>query len=266
MFNNHLHTFCVLAYKESPFIEKCLLSLLNQSIKSEILICTSTPSHFLANLAEKYSVKLIINENPPGIGSDWNFAFKQAKTKYVTLAHQDDTYDSKYTKLCVEAGEKIKDCQFVFTDYSEIINDIVTGTRLMLYIKRLLLWPFKFSIIIRNKFFKRLSVSFGNPISCPSVMYNKSVLEDFRFIETMKTNLDWIAWIQLSKTNGAWICVPHRLTNHRIHRESETSNTINNNARMLEDLYIFEQIWGKIFAKILMKFYRLSYKSNFENI
>ena len=36
------HTFVICAYKESEYLEECVKSLLNQSVKSNILMTTST--------------------------------------------------------------------------------------------------------------------------------------------------------------------------------------------------------------------------------
>jgi len=260
------HSFVILAYKESPYIEECIQSLLKQTVKSDIVICTSTPNSFLNLLSAKYNIPLAINEKGGGIGPDWNFAYNVSNTQYVTLAHQDDLYAPNYIEVCLTMARGNADNLIVFTDYSEIINSNTESHRLMLYVKRLLLWPYKFNLSLRSKFWKRLIVSFGNPISCPSVMYNKPNLKDFAFFENMKTNMDWLAWLTLSKMKGSIVCVPQRLTYHRIHPDSETSNTINNNARKLEDYYIFEQIWGKLIAGFLMKFYSFSYKSNFSKI
>jgi glycosyl transferase, probable teichoic acid biosynthesis protein len=49
---------------------------------------------------------------------------------------------------------------------------------------------------------------------------------------------------------------------HRIHEESETSKTISNNTRSKEDLETLEIFWPKWFAKILMKQYVKSQKTN----
>ena len=57
------HTFAVLAYKESPYIEECILSLLNQKEQSNIIICTSTPNQYLENLANKHNIPLFINKD-----------------------------------------------------------------------------------------------------------------------------------------------------------------------------------------------------------
>ena len=41
---NKEHTFVVCAYGESPYLEKCIDSLEKQTVKSRILIATSTPN------------------------------------------------------------------------------------------------------------------------------------------------------------------------------------------------------------------------------
>ena len=44
-----LHTFVVLAYKESIYLETCIKSVLNQKYKSDVVIATSTPNDFIYN-------------------------------------------------------------------------------------------------------------------------------------------------------------------------------------------------------------------------
>ena len=57
-----IHTFVVLAYKESRFLEECIKSVLDQSIKSEVVIATSTPNQFISEMAEKYNLQIFVNE------------------------------------------------------------------------------------------------------------------------------------------------------------------------------------------------------------
>src|SRR4030042_1540430 len=92
------HTFAVLAYKESPYLQECIDSLKKQFSQSEIIICTSTPSVFLENIAAKNNLQLFINPHKNGIASDWNFALNRSAAKFVTLAHQDDIYSPEYAK------------------------------------------------------------------------------------------------------------------------------------------------------------------------
>ena len=41
------HTYSICAYKESKYLEECVLSIINQSMKSNILMVTSTPKRYL---------------------------------------------------------------------------------------------------------------------------------------------------------------------------------------------------------------------------
>jgi glycosyltransferase involved in cell wall biosynthesis len=47
------HCFVIPAYKNSPYLENCIQSLLKQTVKSEIILTTSTPSTFIEELAKK---------------------------------------------------------------------------------------------------------------------------------------------------------------------------------------------------------------------
>ena len=63
MGNKHFknHTFVICAYKESPYLEECIQSLMNQRIKSNVIITTSTPNVYIERLAEKYQIPVKIN-------------------------------------------------------------------------------------------------------------------------------------------------------------------------------------------------------------
>ena len=102
------HTFVICAYKESAFLEECILSVKEQSIISNIKIITSTPNKHISALAEKYNIPLIINYGEGGIVQDWNFAYNQADTPLVTITHQDDVYTRDYLKSIYSAYRKYK--------------------------------------------------------------------------------------------------------------------------------------------------------------
>ena len=74
------HTFAICAYKQSPYLEECICSLTAQTVKSNIIIATSTPNDYIKALAEKYHLSLYINQGESGIAQDWNIAYRQAKT------------------------------------------------------------------------------------------------------------------------------------------------------------------------------------------
>ena len=92
-----LHTFAVCAYKESPFLEECICSLLAQTVPADIVIATSTPNDYIDQIADTYNLPVIVNHGQGGITQDWNFAYTHTDSKYVTIAHQDDIYEPGYT-------------------------------------------------------------------------------------------------------------------------------------------------------------------------
>ena len=55
---NTNHTFAICAYKESPYLEECITSLMEQTVKSEIFIASSTPNKYIDDIAAKYNLKV----------------------------------------------------------------------------------------------------------------------------------------------------------------------------------------------------------------
>jgi hypothetical protein len=258
-----LHSFAILAYKDSPFIEECILSLINQTVKSDIYITTSTPSEFLTQLAEKFELKIFVTEPGKGIAHDWNFSLKQATTKYLTLAHQDDIYLSDYTENCLKEAENYTDTLICFTNYMEIVGGSDRDNTTLLKIKRLILRFFMpFNKGIKLIFWKKRMIAFGCPIAAPSVMYNLHNVGDFNFTNEFHINIDWDAWYRLANRAGRFIYLRSILNKHRIHNESATTIGLKNNKRQEEDLLMFMRLWPKPIAKLLAVIYAKSYSSN----
>ena len=162
------------------------------------------------------------------------------------------------------ASEKFNDTLICFTGYSELVNDErERRSTLMLNIKKLLRFTFMpFKKNIKSKVWKKFSQAFGTPIPCPTVMFNKETLGDFKFSEKYKVSLDWDAWLRMSSMKGRFVFVPKILTKHRIHLDSATTEGIKANVRQAEDFEIYCRIWPQFIARILSRFYAGSYKSN----
>jgi glycosyltransferase involved in cell wall biosynthesis len=255
------HTFVIPAYKESPYLEECVRSLLAQKIQSKILIATSTPSDLIQKVSEKFNIPVFVNAESKGIAADWNFAYQIAETDYVTLAHQDDIYCEDYTEKCLNKAEKHPSNLIIFTGYGELHGTRIITNNLLLIVKKMLLWPYLFLSNIENGFLKKAVLSFGSPIPCPGVMYNKNNLKNFRFGEGFTVNMDWNAWLELAERKGGFVYEKESLFLHRIHREAETSKAFSDNRRKDEDLIMFKKMWPAIIAAFLAKLYSLSYRS-----
>lgn len=258
-----LHTFVVLAYKESEYLESCIQSVLNQSVNSNILIATSTPNKFIKKIAKKYNLEVIENPDPgKGIGYDFDFAISCGKTKLVTVAHQDDIYEYDYAKKVIEYYNKYSDALIINTGYYEIKNNKKIYNNLNLNIKKILLLPLKLRPLAGTKIIKRMPLRFGCSICCPSVTFVKDKTGCEVFKSDMKCDIDWLAWERLSRQKGKFIYIKDQLMGHRVHNESTTTEIIKENIRTKEDYQMFCKFWPKPIAKLINCFYKNSEKSN----
>ncbi|MBR0351172.1 MAG: glycosyltransferase family 2 protein [Clostridia bacterium] len=257
-FNNH--TFVVCAYKESKYLEECIKSLENQSVKSNIIIATSTPNTFIKEIAKKHNLELFINEGESGIGQDWNFGVSKAKTKYVTVAHQDDIYNTNYLEEIVNEINKNKDFIIAFGDYREIKNGEIVPLTKNLKIKKFLLSKLKKDG--NSKKAKMFALKFGSAICCPCVTINTHITGKKPYKIDLKCDLDWDTWYDFAQKNYAFLYINKEIMLHRIHEDSETSNLIQNNVRLEEDFTMFKKFWPTPIAKFLMKFYKSAVKTN----
>ena len=258
------HTFVVLAYKESPYLEECIKSVKNQSYKSNVIIATTTDNSFIRKIAKKYELEVLVGKHT-NIGGDFDFAKNCAKTELVTIAHQDDVYDYNYSEKIVDIYLKNKDSLIIFTNYYEIRNNLKIYNNNNLKIKSILLSPLKITKLGKYKFFKRLSIRFGNSICCPAVTFQINNCSKQTFTSEYKSNVDWYAWEKLSKEKGKFVYINKKLMGHRIDESTTTTDIINQGIRTQEDLIILKKFWPTIIAKIINKIYSNAEKSNNTN-
>lgn len=251
-----LHTFAICAYGESPYLEECVQSVMNQEIKTNYLIATSTPNKMIEGIAKKYNIPYYIKKSKSDICDDWNFAYNKAKTELVTVAHQDDIYDKEYTKEILLNYDK--DILMYNTDYNPYKKGKVT-TDENSKIKGLLKIFVRNKFFAKIKFFKVMSLAFGNSINCPSVTYNKKLLGDSVFTSDLKFGLDWDTFLKIARMDGGMLYISKKLINYRIHDEATTKQFIINHKREAEDIIMFRKIWPSFIVRVIMKFYKKSY-------
>ena len=256
------HTFVICAYKESPYLEACIRSLKKQTMASRIIMVTSTPNHHIREKAEKYKIPLYINRGESGITQDWNFGLSCVKTRYATIAHQDDVYDSHYLELIYKKMRKTGKPVIAFTDYYELRAASMSDKSLMLKIKKAMLLPMRLRCLADKRFAKRLILSMGNPICCPSVTFCMDRVRRPVFKNHFTSNEDWEAWTALADVKGSFVYIPKPLMAHRIHDESTTHAMIQDNLRTGEDFEMYSKFWPKPVAKLIARLYSNSEKFN----
>lgn len=259
------HTFVICAYQESPYLEECIQSVLAQKEDGAVLIATATPNDHIQALADRYGLEVRINRGAHGIAQDWEFALRQADTPYVTLAHQDDIYEPDYAPSVLSALKQADHPIIAFTDYFEMRGNsrVYAGDSGLLKTKQRLLSPLKTAWGQKSVWLRRRSLSLGNAICCPSVTYVMERMPDLVFQPHFKSNVDWQTWEVLSKQRGMFVYVPQALMGHRVHEGSTTTQVIGDGGgRTGEDYEMFCKFWPASVAKLLVKVYARSQKSN----
>ncbi len=251
-----IHTFAICAYKESEYLEECVKSVINQEVPTNYLIATSTPNDKIKSIAEKYNIPYFVRDGASDIQDDWNFAYSNAKTELVTIAHQDDIYEPNYSKEILKNYSA--DTLMYNTNYNPYHNGKVTPDKNS-KIKEILKVFTKNKTLSKLKFFKVASLAFGNTINCPSVAYNKKLLGDKIFTSDLKFALDWDTFLKIAKMKGRSLYIPKKLINYRIHDGATTKQFIVDNKRKSEDIIMFNKFWPKWITNIIMKFYVKSY-------
>ena len=190
------HTFAICAYKESPYLEECIKSVLNQEVKTNYLIITSTPNKTIEMLSKKYNIPYYIRYGECDIRDDWNFAYNKAKTKFVTVTHQDDIYEPNYSK---EILRKYDPNMLIYSTNYNMLKDGIKSYEKNNKIKNLLKFFLRNKILAKVNFFKISSLAFGASVICPSVMYNKELLGDNIFTSELKCSIDWDTYLKIAK-------------------------------------------------------------------
>ncbi len=263
----HRHCFSICAYKESPYLESCIKSLMAQTVKTKIIICTSTPNQHISSLAEKYNIRLYVRNGGSDIRSDWNFAYDMADSEYVTIAHQDDFYGKRYTERLFQClskyegtrmGKKVPVSIFL-SDYLPIKSGKIGHKDINCRLRRLLRLPLKNQRLAGSRMIKKAILSLGNSILCPSVAYNKKMLGDGIFTSDLKFNIDWDTFLKLGALKGVFLYCDFPLVGYRIHDNATSKEFIDNRKRYDEDLIMFKKFWNEKIARFIMRFYVKAY-------
>lgn len=241
------HTFVILAYLESDDLEECIKSVLKQSVKSNVLIATSTPNDYIIEMASKYSLGITINENDSNKGSDYNFAINTMDSELITIAHQDDLYDRNYTKEILKKYKENRDATILFTDNYEIKGDkkIVKNKRLRK--QRYYLLPLKYKIFQASKFFKIRALRRNKFICTSSITFVKKNIKKDIFPSDIVYNNDWKGLIHLAKEDTKFVYIDKKLVGYRI------DNVCFDPEKIEEDMDILKKMYPKWYFEKFIK-------------
>jgi hypothetical protein len=252
------HIFVILAYGDSPFLGDCLASLAAQSLASRMVIATSTPSAFISRAAQGHGVPVMINPRRVDIAGDWNFGLGAARARYVTLAHQDDTYARDFLAETRAAFAR-HDGVLCFTGYQEIDDRGGPKSSKVSKAKHLIeAVTLGGRRVVRGPAL-RAFLSFGNPLPCSSVTFDMAKLAPFAFSRDFASNLDWDAWWRLMAAGETFLRAPERLVGRRHNPLTATARLLRDGTRGREDLVMFRRAWPRPLGDVIALAYRAGY-------
>ena len=231
------HTFVILAYHESDDLEECIKSVINQSVKSNIIIATSTPNDYIIDLASQYSLGIMVNKEKSNKGKDYNFAINSYDSKLITIAHQDDLYDRNYTKEILSCYKKNPDATIIFTNNYEIEKERKIHKSKKLFKKRYHLFPLRFSFFQNKTFFKLRSLRKDKYICTSSITFVKDNINKDIFPTNLKYDNDWQGLIDLARENTKFVYLKKELVGYRIFDKKINKKKEKEDSIILKSLY-----------------------------
>jgi len=255
------HTFAICAYKDSPYLESCIRSLERQTVPARIILCTSTPSDFIREMAARHGLPLFVREGASDIQDDWNFAYEMADSDLVTIAHQDDGYHKDYARAVQECWARYPDTTVFTTDCAIVKNRALQKPGTVQWVKKLLRLPLRLHGLCGRSLVKKAALVFGNPVICPSCTYDKGKLGSPLFDSPFKFALDWDTMWRLAGQPGRFICDERPLMYYRIHEAATTKACIEDHRRGADEAAMYARIYPKPVVRLLMHFYKKAYSA-----
>jgi len=264
MYSAANHTFAICAYHDNPFLETTIESLEKQTALGQIILSTSTPSAYIADICSRHSIKQIVNPHPNHAGDDWNYAYDSVTTPLVTIVHQDDYYEPQFLEMTLSwLNERSHDdVVILFSDYYELRNGKKESQNTTLRVKRIMNAVFRWPGAAGSRFARRRVLSFGCPICCPAVTFVKKNAGNSVFDTNYVDSCDYKTWVNLANLKGSFVYIPEKLVGHRIYAESATTHNLSNGIRKTESEKILESFWPAPVARMIGRLYSTSEKSN----
>ena len=187
---NGLISIIIPVYNAEKYIERVLLSLINQTYKNIEILCINDGSldnslNILENYASKYNIIKIINQKNQKQARARNNGIKTSKGEYIAFVDSDDYIENTFIEKCYYEAIK-NDADIVATNVKDFIDDNFLSYSYVSYwtsynSKKILVTPDeKFGIIyscaIWNKIYKKSFLIENNIFFCEDLF-----LEDTTF-------------------------------------------------------------------------------------
>ena len=207
-------TVITAAYNASAYLEKCIQSVLEQTVYCQMILINDASTDETVEIAEKYKklypqqIRVLSNEHNCGVAVSRNKGIRQADTEYVAILDADDwwTADKIERQLCRIKEKKADAC------YSgrEIVtsNGICTGH--VIHVPETI----DYKNLLR-----------GNVIPCSSVIMKKSVALQYP-MEHDELHEDYITWLSMLRDGRTMTGIDEPFLKSRMAEHGKSRNKI----------------------------------------
>ena len=237
-------------YNSKRYFDAAFKSVLSQTYQDwEWIVvddCSTDGSHdYLVNLSKKDKrIKIVFSKTNVGTAGSRNIALKIATGRYITFLDSDDILDSNYLECQLEF---IKDNgPLISAGYRRQAEHTCTD----------------FYVPEETDYKKALK---GNPLSCLTTMYDRSVIGDLYFDETYNRHEDYIFWLTILKRGIVAKGNHNVLATYVIHSNSKNSNK----TKLVKSMYrVYHESQGFNWLKswIYVFRYALYSKKKYKNV
>jgi len=203
-------------YNSSPYIEKTLNSIVDQSFKNwKLLIVDDNSNDETKNIIKRYilnkKIKIIWLKKNKGVGFCRNLAMRNSKSEYIAFIDSDDIWEKE--KLSKQLDFMIKNkYYFTYTNYLPFKSEKEQHNLKEIRPEKF----FTFETFIRN-----------TSIATSTMIIKKSLIGNTKFSNTKFCEDYFFKCKILKKVNYAY-CLSDSLMKYRIRKDSLQSNKIRN--------------------------------------
>lgn len=231
------------SYNQGTFLEKTILSVLNQNYPNlEYIIIDGGSTDSSIEIIKRYQNRLAywISEPDRGQSDAINKGFKLATGEYIGWLNSDDKLNINalsFLSEIIKKNREVGKCVVLYYGILQLIDENDTHIKLE---------PFNENLNFRNHLYAEA------PCLQPGSFYCGETIRKIGYLnEDLHFCMDWDLWLRILKIGDAQF-IPHIMGKLRVHREAKSSNK--NIWNLKESYRVFMFHGGSYFSKWFLKY------------
>ena len=214
-------------YNCENYVSSAIESILNQNyINFELIICNDNSDDRSLEIIKFYKllsnkISYFSNKKRLGVSRSLNMLIKKANGNFIARMDADDISTKDRISYQIQKLKKEK---------VDLISNGIS------YFGNIKLFKIIFHRPILNSSQIKARLLFYNPINHPTILFKKSISNNFNFNLKDEGFEDWACWIKLIKTNIKMFCDKKIVLKYRIHQNNHSSLLSNKKDKIISQI------------------------------